>query len=436
MSTGPLRVGAAGRTITPPPGGRMAGYARRRSPATGTGDELRCRVVVFDDGDATLVLVVCDLLYPSLALTALVRERIGAALSVPADHVMVCATHTHCGPSDLASPEGAALRSAVADRVRDATLAAVSAAVPARLVTGARSVPGVSADRRGAAGPADEVATVLAACPAEGPGGPIATVVNFACHATVLDHDTAEYSADFPGAACATLESLCGGLGVYLQGCAGDVNPVCASHDPAEAGRVGRIIGAAGAQAALDGLGLVRGLHAINPSWEEELEASSRSGAGLARPDALRADRRTVGVTPAGPYDIAPASVSASARDRAAWRSMRWIQELRAQGNLFGCFDVPSEGTATLEVQRFHLAERLDLVALPGEPFLATARALRDGHDGVLLVAGYANQSAGYLPPSGAFARPGYEVGCSQYRPGAAEALTSAARALVRGRPA
>ena len=290
-------------------------------------------------------------------------------------------------------------------------------------------MPGVSAHRRSAAGPADDTALVVAAYSSHAPE-PIATIVNFACHATILEHDTVDYSADFPGAVCDTLESLVGGVGIYLQGCAGDVNPVYTRHDIGECRRVGAMLGAAGAQAALDGLGLVSGLRTINPSWDEELDASERSGTRLVPLGPLGAAQQFVPGVPALPPDVTDVE-GEPVRDRAARRSLRWIAELRAGGNLFGSCDVPADDLATLEVQHLRLGAGLDLVALPGEPFLATGRAIRADRDGAVLLAGYANQSAGYLPPADEYAGLGYEIGCSQYAPGTAEAVESAARDLL-----
>jgi hypothetical protein len=409
----------------------MAGYAHRTSAAAGTRDDLYCRAVVFTDGPTTLVLVVCDLLYAPRALTEQVRDQVGAALSIPPDHVMVCATHTHCGPGDLAAPAGARMRADLAGRIAAAATAANAAARPAQLVTGAQGVPGISADRRAEAGPADHTALVAVAYAAGPPVTPIATIVNFACHPTVLEPETAAYSADFPGAMCAALESAGAGTAVYLQGCAGDVNPVYVRHDDGECGRIGQILGSAGLRVALDGLGRLRGLRMINPSWDEELDASHRSGTRLVPPDALRADRRLVDVETA-PLQRAPQKPAGpEPRARAALRSMRWIEGLRAGGNVFGSYDVPAGQRDALEVQCFHLGAGLDLVALPGEPFQASARAIRRGQSGQVLVAGYANQSPGYLPPAPEFAGPGYEVGCCQYQPGAAEAVEAAAARLL-----
>jgi neutral ceramidase len=76
-------------------------------------------------------------------------------------------------------------------------------------------------------------------------GGPaIATLVNYAAHAVVLEHDNVRVSADYPGAlAAAVVKGLAetgggsGGECLFLQGAAGDIDPwfcLQADHPPSK----------------------------------------------------------------------------------------------------------------------------------------------------------------------------------------------------------
>jgi hypothetical protein len=169
-----LSVGAATVVITPPVGLDLEGYLRD-APATEVLDELSCQAVVFDDGT-----------------TRLVRDP---------ECVMLTATHTHCGPAHLASPDHEDLISRLSDGVVEAITAASEAARPARLHAGTVPVHGIAGNRRNPAGPVEENATFLAAFPlADGVSEAIATIVNFACH---------------PGPARRTIEQLCGGTARY-----------------------------------------------------------------------------------------------------------------------------------------------------------------------------------------------------------------------------
>ena len=62
----------------------------------------------------------------------------------------------------------------------------------------------------------------------DGPGGrPLAVVYNFACH-PIMNPPSKGNSADFPGFAAKVIEETLGhgALAFFIQGCAGDINPV------------------------------------------------------------------------------------------------------------------------------------------------------------------------------------------------------------------
>jgi hypothetical protein len=72
-------------------------------------------------------------------------------------------------------------------------------------------------------------------------------------------------------------------------------------------------------------------------------------------------------------------------------------------------------------------------VSLPGEFFVdtgaAVAAAIGVPH---VLIAGYANAYAGYVPTADQFEHAGYEIGCAQFEPDTADRLTAAAAAGAR----
>jgi hypothetical protein len=94
---------------------------------------------------------------------------------------------------------------------------------PARLAWASTQVPGIGYNRQDEAHPIDEELVALAV---EGKdGSAIATVVNYATHAVVLGPGNLAYSGDHPGATARHLARLRGGIGLYLQGACGDVDP-------------------------------------------------------------------------------------------------------------------------------------------------------------------------------------------------------------------
>jgi neutral ceramidase len=142
--------------------------------------------------------------------------------------------------------------------------------------------------------------------------------------------------------------------------------------------------------------------------------------------------RACLAAVPTEPKHHPPLSAIRAARAATtdpARRTELALEEYIVQGQ-FGSFDFPSPSPA-LPVQAFRLGAGLTLVGLPGEPFTATAQQIRAASTGTVLVTGYANQAAGYLPTKDEFGRSGLEVGCGTHAPGTAERLTSAAIDLI-----
>jgi hypothetical protein len=444
-----IRVGAAARDILIGAGMPLAGYALRSAACTGQHDPLRARVVLIDDGRRSVALVVLDLLYVPTSLDTHVRTAVVQAAGVAADAVLVSATHTHSGPANLGFDES--LRARVVDAVRDAAAAARASAGPAVLASATRTVTGVGANRRRPGGFVDDTVRILLARTVDG-SRTIATLVAFACHATVLDHRNTKSSADFPGALCRQLERRIGGIAVYLQGAAGDVNPLLATDsdgaeasssrsgqpDPVAAGhaeceRIGGMLADAAVGAVRQATGLQRGLHVVSPTAQTPFPITEFADCRML--DDTRLDVRWTDVA----LEPGPEPPPAAQIDRArralpgppgAEDARLWIQQLRARDpNLFGMFDVP---TPTLvRLQCIDIGPSISLLAIPGEPFGATAAALRATTDRELIVVGYAHSSIGYLPPREEWQLGGYEVGCCLYADTAEPRLRAAALALL-----
>ncbi len=84
--------------ITPRVGSPLAGYSNRRSFSTGVHDELFARVMVLDSGGSRAVMVSCDLIGVLPEMTNTIRSA-SRRLGIPEANTMVCAFHTHSGPT-------------------------------------------------------------------------------------------------------------------------------------------------------------------------------------------------------------------------------------------------------------------------------------------------------------------------------------------------
>lgn len=239
-----LRAGIARVEITPAASMPMYGYANRKcGPSTGTHDPLFAKVLVLESGGTRVALVTADL--GSLVSDAL-RRDVAAKLDIPT--LLLAASHTHSAPSFLpfgsapaTSDQAQAYLTEVEGRIFDAIAEASRAMFPARLGVGKGSLQlGYNRlllrdDGRARAlfdnlervpyGPVDPEVVLLRVEDAN--GTPKALLVHYAMHAVVLGPTSCKYSADFPGVVQATVEqSLPGTQVMFVQGGAGDVNPL------------------------------------------------------------------------------------------------------------------------------------------------------------------------------------------------------------------
>src|SRR5689334_11728618 len=97
-----LDVGVASCDITPDVQTHkvpLAGYgARKGKPSTGVHDPLHAKVLLFRDGKKLMGLVTCDL----RSVTPLLKQQAlqkATDLGLTTDTLLMCASHTHDGPS-------------------------------------------------------------------------------------------------------------------------------------------------------------------------------------------------------------------------------------------------------------------------------------------------------------------------------------------------
>ncbi|MGQ9456440.1 MAG: neutral/alkaline non-lysosomal ceramidase N-terminal domain-containing protein [Armatimonadota bacterium] len=224
-----LKAAASKVNLNPRPAQWMTGYAGRVEPAEGVHDPLMARAVLLSDDGTLFAIVSCDLLGFSQSFVTSLRQQIQRRLGVSELSLLVACTHTHSGPASMpmrgqmGQVDGEWLR-----RTRFLITRLVCELVgrlePAQIAWGSTKVEGVGFNRQDRSRSVD---SELVALTIERPdGGNIATIVNYATHAVVLGSRNLLFSADFPGAVARCMDELTGGVGLYLQGACGDVDPV------------------------------------------------------------------------------------------------------------------------------------------------------------------------------------------------------------------
>ncbi|HJQ68453.1 MAG TPA: neutral/alkaline non-lysosomal ceramidase N-terminal domain-containing protein [Blastocatellia bacterium] len=233
---GKLAAGVGKADITPPPGTPLAGYgARAGRPSTGVHDPTEARALIIDNGVEKVAFVSVDHLGYDHTMVERVRSIASAATGIKPDRIFVMSSHTHAGGGAyleifpiLAGRYDPKVRAFYEERAADAIVRANREMKPARIAIGAGEARGISRFRSKwpPDGPVDpEVGVIRVDSVAT--GKPIAVLMNFAAHPTVLGAKNFEFSADFVGYARTALEKMLGGeaMAIFANGAQGTIAP-------------------------------------------------------------------------------------------------------------------------------------------------------------------------------------------------------------------
>jgi len=204
----------------------MWGYAARKDASSiGVIDQLKARAVVLEVGAERLAIISLDLgRAPTRTHMASIRQRARAA---GVRHVTLVASHTHHGPvleldnwPDVRKPYTLQLD----EKLGDLIVKTADKLVPARWGAVGREIS-LNRNRQSKRpdAPVDRTLTVLRIEALD--GRPIAHLVNFAAHPTMIDAKDLRFSADYPGALAELVEKETAAPCLSLQGAAGDLSP-------------------------------------------------------------------------------------------------------------------------------------------------------------------------------------------------------------------
>jgi len=272
--------------------------------------------------------------------------------------------------------------------------------------------------------------------------GPIASIVNFACHATVMYRTNVEISADYPGYAAAAVKKLLGDAPVlFLNGACGDVNPSWIEQRFDEAERVGSIVGAEAARRLQELRPLGVRHKTWNIRWDELTDKPVASGSLIAEPNIRVASRvLDVPMRVLEPPDVYASKLADLNKVRDALvpddvesrrRLMEQITMLQGTRDVASALRTGERHSMHAEVQVISFGGGCAILGLPGEFFAETALAIRES-SGLphLLISCYTNHHAFYVVPKDAWPQGGYEPGVSVLDDSAEETFRNAAIGL------
>ena len=226
-------AGIAKRDITPTKPVPMWGYGDRHDAlSTGVLDPLYAKAIVLEAGETKLAIVGLDIgRGPTAAMMARIRPAVAEQAGV--DHVMISGSHSHHGPviELLDTPEQGAERFPDAvEYANEFERLVIEVIVEAAKDTKAARIGWGSADinmnrnrqTKFEPKPTDPELSVIRVDDLK--GNPIAVLVNYAAHPTMLPGGDLRFSAEYPGQMMYTVE---GGLNthcIFLQGASGDLS--------------------------------------------------------------------------------------------------------------------------------------------------------------------------------------------------------------------
>lgn len=223
-----LMAGAAQQLINPEKDSLYFAGGKPNRPFIDVHDNLYAKAVVLQDAYTAIGIITFDcigLMYPELEkIRLLVKQRIP---DFPTEHLVSSSTHTHAGPDVVGIWGKDFLHTGIVEShmnlITERAAMAVEAAWKNRKKVSIHYASGDYGEDwvKNISEPEllDRKLTVLRLVDNERKN--VATLVNFACHPTILDDFATAASADYVGGYYRYADSVQGGVNMFLQGAIG-----------------------------------------------------------------------------------------------------------------------------------------------------------------------------------------------------------------------
>ena len=218
-----FRAGIAVRNVTPDPLLPVSGGVGPSKPTAQKAGELSVRALVFEQDTTRVAIVSADF----LGFPANLGNRVRAAVKgIPAENILIGATHTHSAPDCYGFPDGKGGTASdpkylemVCARMAEAINEAVEKLQPAKLKIATGEAKGKIAYNYYAPQLYDPRCSVIQALDAS--DKPFVTLVNYAVHPEVLGSGRGILSPDLVGPLYDQIAAKGGGTGIFMNGAQG-----------------------------------------------------------------------------------------------------------------------------------------------------------------------------------------------------------------------
>ena len=445
--------------ITPPIGITHANWgAQTHQVSTHNDMPLYVTAAYFQSDKTKMTIIDVDILVITNEKDQEIRSLISDETGVPFDNIRLSYSHTHSGPVAYASDwhtEGNDLVKKWLASIGTACLKAVRLAIEnaqPSVTKFSRGSCEINANRR-PTGPDGRLFTgrnvngfVIRDVDVIGVddlnGSPVATIVNYACHPTIMGHENTAVTPDFPGPMRKLVESTVGGTCLFLQGASGNIGPFDGfTGDLGVYRKAGKILGAEVAKLRLE--------MDFFPERDRSLKEIIPSGANLG----IYKDDPTT--NPDASLKVSNVSVDLPCRELPDLKMLEEkFERLRKKINLLNQDEsspeklklevsnlrkinisinvvknqklVARNGFITMRVQAIRIGDAV-LVSMPVEPFAEIASSIKaQSPFDNLIVSGFSNGHNAYLPTTEAYEEGGYEVDVTPFSPGSDQLAVSA----------
>ncbi len=446
-----ILTGVARVDITPPIGISHAGWgAALHEKAEGIDMPLYSTSLYLksESTEEEIIIIDLDLCILTSDLDNQIRNKITSFFPIKKENIRISVSHTHAGPAlgDGVWLEGGreyleSYKILLPELILRSVNDSVKNAIPARIGV-KKGHCDININRR----PADNKGNFFTGRNWEGvvdrevivigfddvDGKPIATIVDYACHPTILGPENKLISPDYPGHMRFSVEQNIGGLCLFLQGAAGNQGPVHTFLGDVEIARkAGKILGleASKLRTQLDpfkreeklidivpsgaDLGMYEDVSLGEPSDVINIRNKKIHLDSLEFPDVIKAEELYQ-------KSLEKLYNARESGDESLVKSI--VSETKRANFIKNLSNIAQSGKIELWIQTFRVGDVI-LQSIPVEPFAETGIGIKGTNvNGIqILFSGYSNGSFGYLPLIDAYEEGGYEPNNTPFAAGTAE---------------